>query len=249
MYTEHVISFIDILGYSEFVLTHTSEEVEQCVQIVLDAFSATPGDEVIGRRTTYFSDTIVTTIPIVAQDGRAQLHGTLFHELTALALAQADFFDRLGLFVRGSITIGLLEHSESRLFGPAVIEAHRLEQQAIWPRIVVSRPLINRYFSSRDLMARHHLRHSVEYRYVKPLIYRASDRARFVDYIGTLPFNLDNVGYLEVFLTKHRDAILAGLLHSDPRVVAKYQALAVYHNASVRRIVNEHLRVSFLIEV
>lgn len=48
-----------------------------------------------------------------------------------------------GIFVRGGITIGNLCHEESLVFGPALMEAYRMEQElARYPRVVLSPPAL-----------------------------------------------------------------------------------------------------------
>jgi hypothetical protein len=236
MYSEHIISFIDIIGYADFVKSKSAEDVNRCVSILLDAFSAQKGDEVLGRRTTYFSDTIVTTIPLVAPNGTPQRHGTLYHELAALALAQADLFDRQGLWVRGAITIGDVHHTENRLFGPGIIEAYKLEQKSCFPRIVIDPKLLKRYFSSRELLAVHHRTHHMDFEYIAPLIRRERNRVRHVDYLLTLQDNLDNAHYFETLIRKHKSAILSGLKSEDAGIHSKYLWLAEYHNSTLRKL-------------
>ncbi len=184
MYSEHVISFVDILGYSELVLQEDYEKVEQCNQIFKDAFAAVESDQMIGRRTTYFADTIITTIPVISPSGKPQVHGTLCCELEALCLAQADLFNHTGLFVRGGVTVGDLVHDETRIFGPAVIRAHALEVKASFPRIIVGREVFTRYFRDRDLVAKSHPRRSQDYSCIRPLLYREANRDRCINYLS-----------------------------------------------------------------
>jgi len=48
-----------------------------------------------------------------------------------------------GVFIRGGITIGNLCHEESLVFGPALMEAYRMEQElANYPRVVLSPPAL-----------------------------------------------------------------------------------------------------------
>jgi len=247
MYSEHLISFIDILGYSELVVRADCEEIERCIEVFLDAFAAEESDQILGRRTTYFSDTIITTIPVLNPDGRPQLHGTLFHELSALCLAQADLFDRLGIFVRGGVTVGDLVHEETRIFGPAVIRAHELEVGASFPRIVVGREVFARYFANRDLVANHHRRRSQDYTYIHSLLHREPNGDRCVDYLGQALHNLDKREYFMTLLTKHKNAVLKGLKHSSSSIRSKYFWLQRYHNETVRKTIPPEFHAGVLI--
>ncbi|HET6407438.1 MAG TPA: hypothetical protein VFG14_06120 [Chthoniobacteraceae bacterium] len=247
MYSEHLIAFIDILGYSELVAQADFDEVDRCVRIFLDAFAARDPDQWLGRRTTYFSDTIVTTIPVIHPKSGPQLHGLLFHEINALCLAQADLFDRLGVIVRGGLTVGNLIHDETRIFGPAVIQAYKLEQSASFPRIVVDRRLFTRYFADRALVASHHIRRAQDYSYIRPLLYRESNGDRSVDYLGQALHNLDDPDYYPVLLEKHRDLIRNGLAHHSSSVRAKYLWLTRYHDHTVRRTMKPEFRERFMV--
>src|ERR1700722_7440726 len=104
-YAERVVSFIDVLGFKEYIDNHTAQDARQLLKVFVDAFNCATGDADLGRRTSWFSNTIVTSIPLVIPDGSPQLHGILYHELAALAIAQADIFDQKQMFVRGAVTI------------------------------------------------------------------------------------------------------------------------------------------------
>ena len=247
MYSEHIIAFIDILAYSDLVENSDFEKVDRCVQIFLDAFGANDKEDILGRRTTYFSDTIITTIPVTNPNGKPQIHGLLYFELAGLCIAQAEMFDRLGLFVRGGITVGNLIHDEARIFGPGVIQGHKLEQQASFPRIIVDRALMTRYFEGRDLIASNHRRHSDDYCHIRPLMYREPNGDRSVDYLSQALTNLDDQRLYPGLLIKHRDAIRSGLKNPQSSVRAKYLWLSRYHDSTVAKTIKEDRRPEFLI--
>jgi hypothetical protein len=46
--------------------------------------------------------------------------------------------------VRGAVVLGKIYHEEGIIFGPALIEAHRLEKHAVYPRIVATVEVIER---------------------------------------------------------------------------------------------------------
>lgn len=232
-YAERVISYIDLLGFENYIQGHTSQDSRQLVKVFVDTLKASPGDAVLDRRTTWFSDTIVTSIPLVMPDGSPQLHGVLFHELHALALAQADIFDQRQMFVRGAVTIGRVAHEEDAIFGPAFLKAYHLEQETCFPRIEVDRELLKRYFRTRELVASHHSKHSVDFRYVRPLIRKDTNKTRYIDYLGSIETEFDDPVYYPVFVQKHRDAIVARLRDNDACIHAKFLWLAAYHNSVV----------------
>ena len=164
-------------------------------------------------------------------DGSPQLHGILYHELAALAIAQADIFDQKQMFVRGAVTIGRLTHEEDTIFGPAYLNAYRLEQKTCFPRIEVDRELLRRYFRTTELVAAHHPRHTTDFQYVRPLIRKDTNKTRFIDYLGWVEPDVPQ--YYPILIQKHRDAIVAGLRDNDTRIRAKFLWLAAYHNSVV----------------
>jgi hypothetical protein len=86
-----------------------------------------------------FSDHIIASYSISrieASDGKSKAFTIMFHlsRLVPAAIAALG----LGFLIRGGVAFGKLHHSGGVVFGPALIEAVRLESRiAIYPRIVV----------------------------------------------------------------------------------------------------------------
>ena len=62
-------------------------------------------------------------------------------ETSILVERTRDFCTMLlyeGIYTRGGIALGNARHDATAVFGPAVVEAHRSEQTAAYPRILVS---------------------------------------------------------------------------------------------------------------
>ncbi|MDZ4752842.1 MAG: hypothetical protein SGI87_14595 [Flavobacteriales bacterium] len=171
----------------------------------------------------------------------------MYHELSALALAQADLFSSRGILVRGSITIGQLYHENNEIFGPALIRAHKIEQTACYPRIVIDRELFRRYFTSRDLVNYQHLTHSIDYKYIRPIIRREANGDRIVDYLLYVINNFDYPEEIPDFLLKHKDFIKVGLANKSESIRKKFLWLSNYHNQSIERISDLTERNSFRI--
>lgn len=82
---------------------------------------------------TQFSDSFVLSCP-------ANNHATCAMLLECIYLIHLLYYQRLGMMVRGGISLGNLIHEDSgALFGPAMNNAYELESKsAIYPRVIIS---------------------------------------------------------------------------------------------------------------
>lgn len=82
---------------------------------------------------TQFSDSFVLSCP-------ANNHATCAMLLRCVYLIHLHYYQKLGMMVRGGISLGNLIHEESgALFGPAMNNAYALESKsAIYPRVIIS---------------------------------------------------------------------------------------------------------------
>ena len=88
---------------------------------------------------SYFSDSLVITLPYCNKD--------FIDKVFLVIRATAYLCSKLAItnnFIRGGITIGKMFHETNIFFGPAFLEAYRLESEiANYPRIILSNQLIN----------------------------------------------------------------------------------------------------------
>jgi len=151
MYTEHIVAFIDILGFREIVMQSGFEEVNK----IYDEFKGSVDDGVkrslflLQRRpdkeieldlnkvkVLVFSDCIVWCYPT---DGLKQ------PEYFMIMMALKGFFFQIqnrvfhqGVPIRGGISIGNLFIQENKVFGAGLVKAYELEHyKAIYPRIIL----------------------------------------------------------------------------------------------------------------
>ncbi len=143
-----------------------------------------------------------------------------------------------GFFLKGGISVGELFIDDSMVFGPALLEAYRIEQSvARDPRIVLSDSVLE--------LARNHVtfyrKPEVAPQYEEILI--DSDGKAFVNYLTLL---FDDAEDLEYFsdswkgLEKHKKNIESGLIkyREKPEIWSKYYWLANYHNYFCRQFIH-----------
>ncbi|NUU44547.1 hypothetical protein [Tardiphaga robiniae] len=139
IYTERYVAFIDILGFSDVVRQSTFfpwrvaslisilEQMADPQQYLLDGLLL----EADSFKAQSFSDCIVMS--------ENASPGGLLHLLGALTVTSVKLLAK-GIFTRGGIAKGLLHHTDKVVFGPAMIEAYRLESTtAKYPRILVDK--------------------------------------------------------------------------------------------------------------
>lgn len=148
---EYYIAYFDILGYKQFFET-SPEKVPELLNFIFFAVQQANGIVGIANnsplihglgkmeiKTKFFSDNILLCLE--KTDGDLDL----FRMITFFGIVagiQRAFILDYGLFVRGGITSGELSFNDDFIFGKGIIDAVNLEMNAIYPRIVIKRELI-----------------------------------------------------------------------------------------------------------
>jgi hypothetical protein len=169
-YTECYVAFLDVLGFSNHIVTSgkNPEQLNAIIRILSEAISYettrvswTPKPTVEGEkkqqthwRTEYraFSDNIVLFVPT---------QSLKLNDILQVIGYFVDRFIQFGFFLRGAVTVGGMywnsdwsttnqqqstkevSGSASITFGPALVEAYRLEKHcAKYPRIIFSQNLM-----------------------------------------------------------------------------------------------------------
>jgi len=209
---EHVIFYVDLLGFKNAVRSPSSERSELLTELLRD-MSSLRGDfdlqkEVMenGARftmraaVTTFSDHIAISCPTkdLELEGGAGL-------ISALSLAErliSIFAVRainLGFLIRGAATVGRLFHKEGVVWGEALVDAFELESKvANYPRIVVSRKLYSRVDAgSANLFLVKDADGITHFNYVRSMIFRSGQHGeQLAEWLATVRgianTNIDN---------------------------------------------------------
>lgn len=150
-YRMALVSYIDIFGFKEMIINLEPNEVYDVYQIFRLNFSKnslTDTEERTGLNFEleiyFFSDSVVR---VKYDNGNDNAFTVETDEVISLGLMQTELFQK-GILIRGGVARGLIYSNQSAntLFGPALIEAYKLESEfAKVPRIVISDEVYRRY--------------------------------------------------------------------------------------------------------
>ncbi len=130
------VAFLDILGFSNLVLQeNTIEDLNKMINFVYKFRYLLKTSDDLNVKIEFFSDSIVMTVDDTSNKGLEQL-------LTAIRIASLALYQYTELFFRGGITKGLYHHAPSTAFGPGIIRAYQLENEAKYPRIIIDSDLL-----------------------------------------------------------------------------------------------------------
>ncbi len=160
----HIALLIDLLGFSDAVLTSNTQQTDSLLKFVrriatlqgrfnLDG-EAPPDGGLIFRsirpEVTTFSDLLFLSFPL--PEVSAEVPPVLTQIIADMWLQEVERWTgviavealKIGMLIRGGLALGALYHdqTESVTFGPALVQAHELESRdAVYPRVLLSREL------------------------------------------------------------------------------------------------------------
>ncbi len=146
-YEDRFVAFVDILGFKDLIKRTYGPNKSVDPSQIREALQVPDPVEremvVVGRigdiadsghRMAAFSDCVViTTDP--SENG-------LIHILHHIAKIGFRLI-QLGFLCRGGVSRGLVYHQNEMVFGPALIDAYRLEQSANMPRVILQEEVMN----------------------------------------------------------------------------------------------------------
>jgi hypothetical protein len=218
-YQTSLVAYTDILGFGELVTTSGAGKISRILRVFKEQhdYTAIPVTDPPKRHFTNFSDLCLVSTEIADPK---QLDLTLFFELYRLAVAQLVLIRDHGIVIRGGVALGDAVRSRKLLFGPAIIEAYKLEsEKAHNPRIVVSSGIISSITRMKEARVKSMIRE---------LLRQDSDGETFVDYLALA----SRVPQYESFLSVHGVFVANGLQRANDRIRPKYEWLAQYQALS-----------------
>jgi len=246
-----VITFLDILGFREWVNTGEPADIHRVLNR-LRSFAAGPDDLEDSTppggsmafemtRSIAFSDSIVR-IRFFDTDYSS---GALFHEIINLLHAQGELISD-NVLLRGGVTVGRVYLEGDMVFGPGFIRAYDLESQfANFPRIVIGPEAFGALRQDPRLVADHHDIED-EVHYLRSLLHRGEDGFWYIDYLHGMLGEMDYPEHFPGLVAQHRAYIIDSANAAPPnsRVLQKFLWLAGYLNSVVNRVGLADLRIT-----
>ncbi len=231
MYNTSIVSYIDILGFSNMVCNSSFEDINMAVGIFQKEFTPPENEkEIIGRNFSFFSDSFFATVP-------AKRH-QFFAEIYIIAITQVKLLFEESILIRGAVSIGDVYHSKNKIFGPPIVRAVNLEKGITYPIVQIDDYALKYYKKNSSLWSHpkcEYYTFSKDFKNLKPLIGRTEVGKYFIDYLGYI-FTGDAGGneFVAEFLEKHKQLIVSGLKTRDCKIKEKFQWLRTYHNRKLK---------------
>ena len=233
-YESRITCFLDILGFQKHINDSVQavgvdnekkiEEISNalmCIRDVLDIDESKPQESKV---VTQFSDCIVISFCDKEESG-------VFWMLLEIQWLLLNLVSR-GFICRGGISYGKLIHNEKLLFGPALVEAYKMESEAaLYPRVILHDSIIKLGGKSK---AKHHTA-EMEIRSIKQIISKDTDGMYYVDFFEKAQSEFDEPEYdFPMHLHKISELIIEGLKSNSPSVYVKYQWLKEKYNRVIQ---------------
>jgi len=244
-YRKSLLAYLDIIGFKKKVYKSLkfSEQADAIYELlrvhhrttqIINKGNNAPSVEMTKLKGTAFSDNIVISLPGMND----KTFRSFVHLVTYFQWETIDYYS----FLRGAIVFGDICHTRELIFGPAIIQAYKMERKlAVWPRVVVDPQLIgllseeNRQYVF-DIMLSKDVNELpfVDYlRYI--FLSKVVEEANVTD---KTPRSLLAADFV---FRQHSAAIWDAL--AEPRlgrrVVSAFHTLSLYHNDCIDRIVRE----------
>jgi hypothetical protein len=229
-YSERYVAFVDILGFKEIVRRSAQSDrmVDELVKLLGSMGERnTPLEKTLGDdfRAQNFSDAIVMSETVSAK-GLSHL----LYQVQELALSVLP----KGLLIRGGICKGGLYQEGSVLFGPAFIEAYRLESSvANVPRIILSGEVYSdvvRYGQDNDRW-RQDFASDLRFSDDGPVYVHVLKRLEHLN--AEDPATVDNDEVIQAQICESALQSLINTTMHEPRHFEKVKWFAVYWNVTV----------------
>lgn len=245
-YQDRITVFIDILGFKDLLNQTTDKEGnsnEEAISKLLDAYNTIrdvwdldtkKNDNSVLKKTskqtkqiTTFSDCIVISFP-------ATERSEIFYTLIEVKWMIMRLIYK-GILCRGAISYGKLIHTETTLFGPALVEAYILESKAAnYPRIILDRSIID--LAGQATSHIHTPEEEIEY--VESLLEKDLDGMYYIDYFAKAQEELDDPQYdfpkyIQLLADKIREGMNASKSPNKADIRVKYIWMKEKYNRMV----------------
>ena len=154
-YSNRIIAFIDILGFTNYILESDSdaEKARRVFELVTDLKEKIKGDyESDDRIVCKYENEImaVSDSIIISHPFYHEYPDDSFLMLAMDVFKYQEFLINKGWICRGAIAMGNVHHTSNEIFGKAYLEAFHLESKnAIYPRVILSKEVASQFKESQ----------------------------------------------------------------------------------------------------
>jgi MinD-like ATPase involved in chromosome partitioning or flagellar assembly len=153
-YKNRLVAFIDVLGFKNLVYSSSTEPINTYYSFLLSNFQTA-----VAKRNFDFlliSDSIV----IYSNDDIESLSELI----KLISILQAGLLAK-GVIVRGAISHGELfvDKANNIIVGTGLINAYNLEAQAKYPRVIIDRLIVSKYYGNSGCAVSHNIVSGVPY--------------------------------------------------------------------------------------
>jgi hypothetical protein len=221
------VLFLDQLGTRALGDADPLSQLQRTRRAVSRAYELAPLSEDLPQVARWFSDNLLVGVRLADEEvgytGEQLLDRGFGSVVITTAWVQLALILE-GVASRGGIDIGEFYADAQFFFGPALNSAYSLESKvAIFPRVVLGGAALKRAVGESlvgDLST------------YESMIAVDEDEQVFVNYLGDLPYSVDEERDTIEPLEHHRELILERLAQfgEDERIGPKYQWMASFHN-------------------
>ncbi len=225
-YSKRLVAFIDILGFKKLILQNKSKSLKSIIKIdgninhVISVLRDTYGKSF---STKLFSDCIC-----VSCESTPENMMYILYELSFIQL----YLSLDGIFIRGALSEGNHFENDHMIFSRGLVKAYKLQNNALYPRIIVDKSLITRSI----LDGNYYFPSYIQFQ-KRSFLIQAPDGYFFVDYLNML----HEEGFEQIVeLQNHKKEIIKAVRQNQDNieVLEKYKWLSEYHNLKINDFID-----------
>lgn len=240
-YDVRVVCFVDILGFKEVV----DKSEPALIKNILERLNSFVDKCCFKtKQITQFSDSIVFSFTYDEPS-------CLFYSIMDLLLLSINLVNECNILIRGAFKIGELYHDDKYIFGPAFIDAYKMEEYIEYPCIAIEKKIIdlcsnfssNPYYcdvyDGKRRITKERATLKEERAYINSMLENKKIKKKRLNIIDYVHYdNFVKVAGIKAeeypsYMENLKKTIEAGLLIKDEKVIKKYDWLKRQYNDAV----------------
>lgn len=249
-YENRVVLFLDILGFKNIIKdtvdnfgNENEEKIELLKHLILSMrskFRSFKSEYSNAKMVTQFSDSIVVSF-IIDEDEISNLFSVIQKLLV--------HFVNNRVICRGAISYGKIIHTNTILFGPALVDAYETETKAaLYPRVILDKSILEIVFNEER--NKNKLFDGAPFAIealINKFLNQDTDDKYYIDYFIT-PFKIkSNIQDKILYNENLRNIIIDGLKHEAPDLKVKYCWMKNKYNNLINSVNESTLKYDYYI--